>query len=655
MTTNAPPRRPALPPVAHPLEPLSALEIIVASMILRRDRGLDDSVRFASIELHEPAKQAVIEGRDVDREAFVVLRNRQRRTTVEAVVSLTRDEIRSWREVPGVQAALFFDEVAECVAAVRADPRFQQALNRRGVCDLSLVHIDPWATGNTGPGEDAAGRRLIRPLIFVRSTEDDNPYARPVEGLVVLVDLDRMEVVDVVDHGVVPLPERPGNYVPELMAEPGNVPGFERTREDLRPIEITQPQGPSFRVDGHEVAWQKWRLRVGFTHREGLVLHQVGYEDGGRLRPILYRASLSELYVPYGDPNPTHRIKNVFDEGEWGIGSMVNVLELGCDCLGEIHYFDVVLGDDKGDAMTLPRAICLHEEDVGVAWKHTDTETWKSETRRARRLVISCFATANNYDYGFFWYFYVDGTIEFEVKLTGIVSTGAFPAQGTAPPCGTALAPGLYAPNHQHFFNVRLDMSVDGEHNSVYEVDSAALPSGPDNPAGNAWVARPRLLAREGEAQRLVDPLSGRYWLVVNPSVRSALGQPVGYKLVPGENVLPLTQPGSQTHRRAGFAFKHLWVTAHDPAQRYAAGDYPNQRPGDDGLPVYVQADRPLADTDVVVWYTFGSHHVPRPEDWPVMPVSTAGFHLKPVGFFDGNPAVDLPRSALGCNRRAEG
>ncbi len=655
MTTNAPPRRPALPPVAHPLEPLSALEIIVASMILRRDRGLDDSVRFASIELHEPAKQAVIEGRDVDREAFVVLRNRQRRTTVEAVVSLTCDEIRSWREVPGVQAALFFDEVAECVAAVRADPRFQQALNRRGVCDLSLVHIDPWATGNTGPGEDAAGRRMIRPLIFVRSTEDDNPYARPVEGLVVLVDLDRMEVVDVVDHGVVPLPERPGNYVPELMAEPGNVPGFERTREDLRPIEITQPQGPSFRVDGHEVAWQKWRLRVGFTHREGLVLHQVGYEDRGRLRPILYRASLSELYVPYGDPNPTHRIKNVFDEGEWGLGPMVNCLERGCDCLGEIHYFDVVLNDDKGDAMTLPRAICLHEEDVGVAWKHTDIETWKSETRRARRLVISCFATANNYDYGFFWYFYVDGTIEFEVKLTGIVSTGAFPAQGTPPPCGTALAPGLYAPNHQHFFNVRLDMSVDGEHNSVYEVDSAALPPGPDNPAGNAWAARPRLLAREGEAQRLVDPLSGRYWLVVNPSVRSALGQPVGYKLVPGENVLPLTQPGSQTHRRAGFAFKHLWVTAHDPAQRYAAGDYPNQRPGDDGLPVYVQADRPLADTDVVVWYTFGSHHVPRPEDWPVMPVSTAGFHLKPVGFFDGNPAVDLPRSALGCNRRAEG
>lgn len=630
-------------PAAHPLEPLTAEEVAAASAILKRDRGLNQTTRFVTIELHEPPKRAVLDGPHPDREAFVVLRDREKLSTIEAIVSLTHDEVRSWQDVPGVQAVVTVEELAACEALIRADPRWIEAMRRRGVTDVALVRLDPWAMGNTGPQDDPGQGRLLRMLCFVRFGRHDNGYAHPVEGVDTVVDLDRMEVADVVDHGVVPLPSHPGNYLPELLADPANVPSFEGLRDDLRPIAITQPDGPSFTVDDHAISWQKWRLRFGYTPREGLILHQVGYLDGDRIRPIIYRASLSELYVPYGDPNPTHRIKNVFDEGEWGLGFMLNSLRFGCDCLGEIRYFDVVVNDGDGNPAVLPNVICLHEEDYGIAWKHTDFLTGGVETRRQRRLVLSCIATASNYEYGFYWYFYVDGTIQYEVKLTGIVSTGAV-LDGASPPCGTLVAPNLYAPNHQHFFNVRLDMCVDGERNSVYEVDAAALLTGPGNPAGNAWMASPTLLARESQAQRDINPLVGRYWTVVNPSVRNDLNQPVGYKLVPGENILPLAQQGSQTQRRAGFAYHHLWVTAHDPAQRYAAGDYPNQRPGDDGLPVYVQADRALAESDVVVWYTFGSHHVPRPEDWPVMPVSCAGFHLKPVGFFSGNPALDLPR-----------
>jgi primary-amine oxidase len=488
----------------------------------------------------------------------------------------------------------------------------------------------------------------MRTQVYVRSGKYDNRYAHPVEGLMVLVDIDEMVVVEVVDHGVVPVPTTLANYIPELVTGQiegydGNVPMFDEVRGDLRPLVITQPDGPGFTVDGYAIEWQRWRLRVGYSPREGLLLHEVGYSDQGRLRPILHRASLSELYVPYGDPHPSQRVKNAFDIGEGGIGPWLVPLMLNCDCLGEIRYLDVVLSDEDGDPVTLPNAVCLHEEDYGIVWKHVDGNLGHMETRRQRRLVVSCWATANNYDYGFFWYFYVDGTIEFEVKLTGIVSTGAF-APDSPPDCGTPLAPGLYAPNHQHFFNVRLDMCVDGERNSVYEVNSVALPSGPGNPDGNAWRAQRTLLANESEAQRTVDPLTGRCWRVVNPSVHNRVGQPVGYQLMPGDNILPLAQEGSQNHRRAGFTYQHLWVTAYDPAERYAAGDYPSQRPDDDGLPRYVKANRPLDDADVVVWYTFGAHHVPRLEDWPVMPVSSVGFHLKPVGFFDGNPALDLPR-----------
>ncbi|CAN5351676.1 primary-amine oxidase [soil metagenome] len=637
---------------AHPLDPLTADEVGRVAAMLRADRELGSTVRFVSIALHEPPKREVLDydpaGELPERQAFVVLYDRGHQHTIESVVSLSTGTVTSWRVVEGAQPSVMLEEFFSTEDITRADPRWQEAMRKRGVTDFSLAMIDPWAAGSDP--EDPPGRRLIRPLTFVRSKEDDNGYARPVEGLIVLVDLDRMEVIDVRDHGVVPLPERSGNYAPEFMVEPGNRPAHTALRQDVRPIEISQPEGPSFTVDGHAVGWQKWRLRLGYTPREGLVLHQVGYEDRGRLRPIIYRASLSEMYIPYGDPAPTHRIKNVFDMGEYGVGFLLNPLQLGCDCLGEIHYFDVVVNDQEGQPITIPNAICMHEEDFGVGWKHTDFRTEKVEVRRSRRLVISCFATVGNYEYGYFWYLYTDGSIEYEVKLTGVISTGAFFPGGEQPRFGAVVAPGLYGPNHQHFFNVRLDMMVDGEQNSVYEVNAEALGEGPDNPYGNAWIAKKTLLARESQAQRLIDPFVGRTWSIVNPSSVNELGEPAGYKLVPGDTVLPLQGKGSQAWDRGQFAYKHVWVTAYEPGQMYAAGDYPNQNGRGGGLPEFVAADRSIEDQDIVVWYSFGAHHVVRPEDWPVMPVSTVGFHLKPVGFFDGNPALDLPPSAAACH-----
>jgi primary-amine oxidase len=284
----------------------------------------------------------------------------------------------------------------------------------------------------------------------------------------------------------------------------------------------------------------------------------------------------------------------------------------------------------------------MHEEDFGLLWKHFDWQTGSTEVRRCRRLVVSSIATLSNYEYGFFWYLYQDGTIEVEVKLTGIVITSAL-QPGEVPRHGTLVAPRLSAPNHQHFFSVRLDMSVDGEENTVYEVHTEATPVGPANPHGNAFAAVSTPLKREQEAQQLADPLAGRFWKVVNPSVRNGLGQPVAYKLVPGGNVLPFAQPGSSVRRRAAFAEKHLWVTPFEPSERYPAGEYPNQHPGGAGLPEWTAADRTIENTDIVLWYTLGSHHLPRPEDWPVMPVQRVGFKLEPLGFFDQNPSLDVP------------
>jgi primary-amine oxidase len=636
----------------HPLEPLSAEEVAAAANILKVERGLDDNWRFVFIMLHEPPKDAVRgwspdAPTPVPREAAVTLRDRTSRGTYEALVSLSEGRVLDLERMDGVQAPVTFEEFMATEDVVRADPRWQAAMAKRGVTDFQLCMLDPWAASHTEPADDPSLRRIVRPLTWVRSKPGDHGYARPVEGLIVVVDLDEMAVVEVVDHGVVPLPPLAGNYTPELMVEEGNIPAFTKLRDDVKPIEITQPEGASFTVDGHHVSWLKWSVRIGFNAREGLVLHDVAYQDGDVLRPIMRRGSLSEMYVPYGDPAPTHQFKNVFDMGEYGLGWLANPLTLGCDCLGEIQYFDGVVNDQDGNAVTIANAICLHEEDYGVGWKHTDFRTEEVEVRRLRRLVISMIATVGNYEYGYFWYLYTDGTIEYEVKLSGVLSTGAV-APGEKPKHGVMLAPGLYGPHHQHFFCVRMDMEVDGDRNTVVELDSEPLPLGPDNPVGTAWVTKRTELTTESEAQRIIDPFKARAWRIENPNKLNHVGDPVAYKLIPGDNVLPMAHADSQQAPRSGFAHKHVWVTAYDPAEKFAAGDYPNQHPGGTGLPAWTQADRPVADTDIVLWYNFGAHHVVRPEDWPVMPVTHIGFKLKPSGFFAGNPSLDMPPSAAG-------
>ncbi len=626
-------------PAPHPLEPLSIDEIRTAVEIIRADVNFSPSARFVSLALNEPAKTVVLShlsGDRVDREAFAVLLDNESGHCVEVVASLARQTVVARTVIKGVQPAISPDEIAECGAAVKRSPEFVEALRKRGVTDPNLAMVDPWSAGayETDLPSDE-GRRLVRALISVRSEPGDNGYARPVEGLLAIVDLNRMEVVRIEDHGVVPLPPESGNWSRRYIDE---------TREAPKSLEIVQEDGPSFTVDGHEIRWQNWRFRIGFTPREGLILHTVGYEDEGQLRPIIYRASLSEMVVPYGDPKVTSYRKNAFDIGEYGIGQIANSLKLDCDCLGEIRYFDAHMVDSKGNATTIENAVCLHEEDSGILWKHTDFRNGDVEVRRSRRLVVSFITTVGIYDYGFYWNFYQDGSLEFEAKLTGIPSAIAH-MPGYKPKHGTLVAPQLNASYHQHIFNARLDMNLEGQTNSVYEINVKPTPLGDENPHGNAFAAEHTLLKREQGAQRLCNMPSSRYWKVVNESVRNRLDEPVGYRLVPGENAVPFASDDASVIKRAGFLKKHVWVTPYRDDEKYAAGDYPNQRATGDGLPQWTSADRSIQDTDLVVWYTFGHTHIPRPEEWPVMPVHRIGFMLKPDGFFHRNPALDVPPS----------
>jgi primary-amine oxidase len=626
---------------AHPYDPLSPQEISAAVSAVRSAKPELTDPRFPLVRTDPPAKDAVRrQDKTLTRTAFLVVYDRADAATYEARVDLATGKVTGkvtgWSHIPGVQPAIMIEEIMRLDEIVKNDPAAVAALARHGVHDLDLLQIDPWSTGTLPVDGVSARRRIIRASAYVREYTTDNGYARPVGNLIFVIDCNDKSVVAIQEGDPIPLPPESGNY---------DVGSVGPVRTDLRPLEITQSEGPSFTVTGHVIEWQRWRLHAHIDAVEGLVISDVSYMDGGRRRSILHRAAISEMVVPYGDTSDDFYFRNVFDAGEYNLGKTVGSLSLGCDCLGEIRYLDAVLADESGTPLTVTNAICMHEEDYGILWKHWNFRyTDQPEVRRSRRFVVSAIHTIGNYEYGFFWYFYLDGTIQFEAKLTGIVQTRAI-AHGTTPEFGTLVAPQLDAPNHQHLFTMRLDFEIDGPRNTVVEVDAVGMPIGPGNEHGNAIVARKTVIANERDARRACDPATARTWKVVNPNVTNRFGEAVGYKLVPFVGPTLLAAPESDLARRAEFARHHLWVTRYDPAEMHAGGDYPNQHPGD-GLGEWVKQERDLVDADVVVWHTFGTSHLPRPEDWPIMPCEYVGFSLKPAGFFDRNPSLDVPPPA---------
>jgi primary-amine oxidase len=630
--------------VAHPLDPLSADEIRTAVRVVRSERNLGETVRFGLVALREPDKELVLShspGDPFPRAAEVVLMDKATGAVSEAIVSLDHESIESWRDVPGVQGNIIPEEWFETPEIVLADQEWQAAVRRRGIDDLEHVMVIPVSAGIYGLEHE--DKRIVRGVAYFRNGEDDNGYAYPIEGLIATVDLIEKRVVEIWDEFMEGVPPTSARFTADATGP---------MRTGLKPLEITQPEGPSFTVEGNEIRWQNWSMRVSMHPRTGLVLHTVGYEDNGEVRPVLYRAGLSEVVIPYGDPAQAHFWRAPLDAGEYGLGlpDCVNSLELGCDCLGEIRYLDAVIPDQFGEPITVKNAICIHEEDVGVLWKHVDPLMGGNQVVRSRRLVVSYFYTLGNYDYGFYWHFYLDGMIKHQIKATGIMQPQGM-REGERPEYGALIAPRLAAMNHQHLFNFRIDVGVDGQQNSVYEVSAEPQPISDENPWGNAMPLQRRLLGRESEAQSDIDVSRSRHWLISNPNKLNRLGEPVAYRLMPyvEGGVLGgfLLHEDSPLGRRAEFARHTVWVTRHDPDERYAAGDYPNQSAPGQGIPAFQQADRSLENEDVVLWYTVGLSHFPRPEDWPVMPVEMAGFTMKPQGFFDRNPALDVPRPDL--------
>jgi primary-amine oxidase len=612
-------------------------EIAASRAILEREGLATADVHFSYVGLQEPDKRELLGTGTADRRLRSMLVDMRTNDSWDVVVSIAEDRVVSQRKLDHAvdgQVPVVVEEFHLVEDVIHQNPDWLAAMARRGLTDVSKLKVNPLSGGVLSDAE--TGRRMQRCFTFVMNTPDDLGWAHPVDGVTVMIDVVTREVLEVIDYVELPVPLEDGNFHLESWRGPD--------RQGLKPIEITQPDGPSFTIgDDGTLSWAGWNLQVGFDQREGLVFHNITIDDDGVARPVIYRASIAEMMVPYGDPSPQRWFQNFFDCGEYLLGGYANSLELGCDCVGDITYLDAIVAGNDGNPHVIPQAICIHEEDAGILWKHFDNWNGSSVSRRNRRLVVSFFVTVGNYDYGFYWYFGLDGSIEFEVKATGVVFTSAYPGNGYA--FASELAPGLGAPYHQHLFSARLDMMVDGTNNAVDELEAVLVPRGAQNPTGTGFTQTVTRLTNEQDAQRLADNSTGRVWLVSNPSVKNRLGGDVGWVLYPEGKPVLLADGESDIHKRATFSTKHLWVTPYEPSELYPAGDFVNLHPGGAGLPAWTAANRSVDDTDIVLWHTFGLTHFPRIEDWPVMPVDTCGFVLKPHNFFGRNPALDIPES----------
>ena len=627
----------------HPLDPLTAREYSAVITLLKERSYVDEVSLYPLVTLDEPAKADVLQwepGNAVQRRAFVIVKKRSQ--TFEAVVDITRGKVASWKEVKGVEPGILLsEEWTNAQRIVQANRSWQEAVRKRGITNFRDVVCIPHTVGYYGI-EEEEGRRLVKVTSY-DSRGTKNFWGRPIEGLIAVVDHHKREVVKLIDTGVVPVPKAPVDFDENSVG---------KLREPAHPISIEQPQGPSFKVDGHVVSWQKWQFHFRIDPRLGLVLSTVRYNDGGKLRSILYQGSLSELFVPYMDPDVGWYFRTYMDAGEYGVGKLAASLEPGLDCPSNAVFFDAVFMDDWGEPYTQERAACLFERYAGdIAWRHYEAVNGQSEVRRQTDLVLRSISSVGNYDYIFDWVFQQNGTIKVALGTTGIEQVKAVNSRtidddgdGSDTAYGHMVAEHTVAINHDHFFCFRIDLDVDGQQNSfLYErLKTERLDK--QSPRRSVWVVDSRTVATEQGAKLRISLEEPALWRMINPSVTGPLGYPVSYELKPKANAVSLLSPDDFPGQRAGFTDFHLWVTPHNPQERYAAGTYPNQSKGGDGLPCWTSANRPIEDTDIVLWYTIGFHHVVRAEDWPVLPTAWSEFELRPFDFFQRNPALDLPR-----------
>ena len=647
---------PVQPTVDHPLDALTPQEYWTIYQTLRSEGHVHEKTLFTSVLLHEPDKQIVLQftpGSAIDRKADVVLLEDGK--SYAATVDITSRKSDDFHPLKGEHAPYTDTEEMDVSGAVKKDPRILDALKKRGITDLKHVVCFPTPAGYIGlPEQKNPEDRIAWGGCADSETAVSGTWDREIGGLFFVVNMATKKVLRVSDFGAVPQKPTTGIY-DDIGGEA--LPG-------TKPISVTQAAGPSFTIDKGQISWQNWRFRFRLDPRQGPVLSMVGIVDHGKLRSVMYEGALSEMYVPYQDPEETWNSHVFLDGGEYfmntGLG-IIKPLVAGIDCPDYATFFSGFFFKEDGSPFERPQLACLYERTKGdPAWRHGDTNG--TFGRPTRELVLRTVATVGNYDYVFDWRFGQDGAITTGVGATGILevkpvsdtdvsqgmSSGLADKNAPGGPVefGHLVAPGSDAVNHDHFFAFRLDLDVDGTRNA-FMADKFVQYKIPANKTDYGrhviWAMRPTMPMTESEAKMDISMQHPSMWRFVSSDTKGPLGYPTSYEIMPGVSAASLLPSDEWPQKRAGFSEHQLWVTPYEPNERYAAGTYVSGSRGTDGLAVWTKKNRPIANTDIVAWYTVGFHHMPRAEDWPQMPIMWHEFQIRPFDFFDKNPALDLP------------
>ncbi|KAL2410489.1 Copper amine oxidase 1 [Exophiala dermatitidis] len=654
----------------HPLDPLTPKEISRTAHHVRAAFP-DREAYFRVITLLEPPKAEMINFLEVEstngfpksRPARVAvvqvfLGPRDSEHFFQLDVDVVSGKIIKREQLSGCHPHVDANDMQKIEQACLNDPEVRAAIEEMQLPEEAVIKIEPWTYATDGTNDMSQKITMCYFYMQLCPHPDANHYAYPLDLCVEMSGDARVLKIYYLPYGTSndisnsarvydrrKLHGSSTEYHPELVPE---------HRSTTKPHHVVQPEGPSFITEGNLIRWEKWTLRVGFNYREGLTLHDVRY-DG---RSVFYRLSLSEMFVPYGDPRMPYVRKAAFDLGNDGAGINANNLQLGCDCLGHIKYFDGWHTTSSGEPLKIPNAVCCHEIDDGILWKHTNYRTGNAVVTRSRVLVLQTIITVSNYEYIFAFYFGQDASLQYEVRATGIVSTVPI-SIGDKVPFGTVVAPGVLAPHHQHLFSLRIDPAVAGHKNSLVIEESHSMPiQDPKvhNPFGVGYTTESHFV--ENESGHDLDHMVNRVFKIVNENVTNPVtGGPVGYKLSPFYSQLLLAHPSSYHARRSEFAAHAVWVTRYHDDELFAAGRHTMQSLGGQGIASWIKKrqedteESSVRNQDIVVWHTFGSTHNPRVEDWPVMPCEKMQVGLKPVNFFTANPAIDVAVSTQARNQ----
>ncbi|KAG8382379.1 hypothetical protein BUALT_Bualt05G0071300 [Buddleja alternifolia] len=494
-------------------------------------------------------------------------------------------------------------DVEVALQVTLSNEKFNKSIMAWGVefSDLTCVTPSPrWY------GPDEEGRRLMKVHCFSRQGTP-NYYMRPIEGSVVKVDIDNKKILKITDTGRgIPIPKakntdyRFEKHVPPPYMEP------------INPISIEQPKGPSVKIeDGHTIKWANWVFPLKPDQRASMIISRamVRDQETGELRSVMYKGFATELFVPYMDLDERWYFRTYMDGSEYGIGVLSMSLVPLNDCPRNSYYMDGVFVGVDGRPYVQPNMICVFEKYAGdISWRHSELPFMDSQVGLSGMLMVKGVPYEN-------------------IQQMPLKNAESSPL----------VSENIVGVVHDHFITFHLDMHMDnGMNNSVVKVHLGKEESRFPRKSYLRAIREVALWEEDAKIKlKLYDPSE---FHVVKTLGRSRLGNPTGYKVVPGGNAASLLDVNDPPQIRAAFTNNQIWVTPYNRSEQWASGLFVCQSKGEDTLADWSDRNREIENRDIVLWYTLGFHHIPCQEDFPVMPTVSSSFELN--NFLEVNPIL---------------